>query len=100
TFFVSKRIVVPEEGNEIDAAVFNSVFKHKVLMYLFEDVVKQNPKSLFENCRNAKRYSYICQDFDKLGIEIFGLSVIMDITTIVDGGQTEETDLESTEGSE
>lgn len=100
TFFVNKRIVVPENGHEIDADNFNSMFKHKVLMYLFEDVVKQNPKSLFENCSNAKRYSYICREFDELGIGIFGSSITSEFPTITNGGQPEDTDIESTEGFE
>ncbi|WP_243291609.1 AAA family ATPase [Bacillus sp. FJAT-47783] len=72
TFFISKHIVVPEEGDEIDSETFTKVFKNKVLMYLFEDAAKQIGSSLFKGCKNTTRYSYICDEFDKRGIEIFG----------------------------
>ena len=40
-YFISRNTVVPESGTEIDPKVFNSVFKNKVLMYLFDDAAKQ-----------------------------------------------------------
>lgn len=40
-YFLSRNIVVPSEGNEIDEDVFVSAFKSKVLMYLFDDAAKQ-----------------------------------------------------------
>ena len=55
---------------------FISLFKSKVIMYLFEDVVKMNPTKLFV-CEGAKkrRYSKICEDFDTMGLKIFGIDL-------------------------
>ena len=44
--------------------------KNKVLMYLFDDVVKQK-RRLFFKCEGNCRYSSICSAFDEIGIEIF-----------------------------
>lgn len=68
-YFVSKKILESE-----DDKVFIDVFKNKVLMYLFEDAVKQKRKTFFEECSdksNAVRYSEICKLFDSKGIFIF-----------------------------
>lgn len=71
-YFVSKKIVVPESGNEIDSDKFIKVFKNKVIMYLFEDAAKQKKDKLFEGCfQNSTRYSEICREFDEKGIGIF-----------------------------
>jgi hypothetical protein len=55
-----------------------AVFKNKVLMYLFDDAVKQKRKTFFENCRDVSkgiRYSEICAAFDERGVFIFPDSV-------------------------
>lgn len=71
-YFISRKIVVPENGDEIDRETFIETFKNKVLMYLFEDVVKQKPSALFEGCfKNHSRYSQICKEFEEKGIGIF-----------------------------
>lgn len=71
-YFIGRKIVVPENGNEIDSAKFAKVFKNKVIMYLFEDAAKQRRASLFEGCfQNSTRYSEICKEFDEKGIGIF-----------------------------
>ena len=71
-YFISKNIVVPLEGDEIDRDRFIRVFKNKVIMYLFEDAARQKRSKLFEGCfQNSTRYSEICKAFDKKGIGIF-----------------------------
>lgn len=71
-YFISRDIVVPEFGNEIDRDRFIRVFKNKVIMYLFEDAAKQKRSRLFEGCfSNASRYSEICREFEAKGIGIF-----------------------------
>lgn len=70
-YFLSRKIVVPRTGNEINSDIFISTFKSKVLMYLFEDAAKQKRASLFDGCRDTTQYSSICEEFDKIGIEIF-----------------------------
>lgn len=54
---------------------FNKTFKNKVLMYLFDDVVKQK-RRLFFKCETSSRYSSICSAFDEVGIEIFPEGVV------------------------
>ena len=58
-----------------DDTSFNEAFKNKVLMYLFDDVVKQKRRSFF-NCENSNRYSSICNAFDREGIKIFPDGVV------------------------
>lgn len=74
-FFLNKHIVVPNQGNEINANVFIKAFKNKVLMYLFEDAAKQRRTSLFEGCSDTTKYSSICKEFDLRGVEIFGKGI-------------------------
>jgi 5-methylcytosine-specific restriction endonuclease McrBC GTP-binding regulatory subunit McrB len=67
-YFISKSIL---EG---DADSFMKVFKNKVLMYLFDDAVKQKKNTFFENCKDNKkgvRYSELCDAFDEMGVFIF-----------------------------
>lgn len=67
-YFISKSIL---EG---DVDSFMKVFKNKVLMYLFDDAVKQKKKTFFENSKDDKkgvRYSELCDAFDKKGVFIF-----------------------------
>ena len=54
---------------------FIKLFKSKVLMYLFEDVVKISPTKLFEKCGDHPRYSKICSKFDEIGCGIFGFEL-------------------------
>ncbi len=71
-YFISRSIVVPSEGDEIDRDRFIRVFKNKVIMYLFEDAAKQKRAKLFEGCfQDSTRYSEICREFDAKGIGIF-----------------------------
>ncbi len=71
-YFISRNIVVPESGSEIDNERFIHTFKSKVIMYLFEDAAKQKRPKLFEGCfENSSRYSEICRKFDEIGIGIF-----------------------------
>ncbi len=71
-YFISKNIVVPTDGDEMDREHFIRVFKNKVIMYLFEDAAKQKRAKLFEGCfQDSTRYSEICREFDAKGIGIF-----------------------------
>ncbi len=66
-FFIKKR-------NKTDEQFLES-FKSKVLMYLFEDVCKTNPKLLFAGIDKTKLYfSDIVLAFDKKGVGIFNFS--------------------------
>lgn len=71
-YFISRSIVAPSDGDEIDRDRFIRVFKNKVIMYLFEDAARQKRSKLFEGCfQNSTRYSEICREFDLRGIGIF-----------------------------
>lgn len=71
-YFISRNIVVPASGTEIDSKRFCDVFKHKVLMYLFDDAAKQKRAKLFEgSAKGQARYSKICEAFEEQGIGIF-----------------------------
>lgn len=93
-YFISRKIVVPQNGNEIDRAKFAETFKSKVIMYLFEDAAKQKRPSVFEGCfQNSSRYSEICREFDRKGLGIFNheISLDSDSEDIPIGNGTEET---------
>lgn len=70
-YFISKKNL--PEVDEIDVVTFTSIFKNKVLMYLFDDAAKQKRSSLFAGCRdeNKNLYSQICREFDTKGVYIF-----------------------------
>lgn len=72
-YFIARKIVVPADGGtEIDSKKFCDVFKHKVLMYLFDDAAKQKRGKLFVgSAKGQTRYSKICEAFDEQGIGIF-----------------------------
>ena len=92
-YFISRKIVVPQNGNEIDHDKFIETFKSKVIMYLFEDAAKQKRASLFEGCfQNSSRYSEICREFDEKGLGIFNheISLNSDPEDIRIGNNTEE----------
>lgn len=81
-----------------DNTSFNEAFKNKVLMYLFDDVVKQKRRSFF-NCENSNRYSSICNAFEREGIKIFPDGVVNskwlqeDESTISEDGEPRVTEV-------
>lgn len=71
-FFLSKKVIASDEnGMIIDTKKFVDAFKSKVIMYLYEDAVKQGKHRFFEGCENSK-YSSVCDAFDEIGMGIFG----------------------------
>lgn len=73
-FFLSKKILESDEnGMIIDTKKFMDAFKSKVIMYLYEDAVKQGKHRFFDGCDSSK-YSSVCDAFDKIGVGIFGAS--------------------------
>ena len=78
-YFISRSIVVPKDGDEINRDRFINTFKNKVIMYLFEDAVKQKRPRLFEGCfQNSSRYSEICREFEAKGVGIFNHDIQLD----------------------
>ena len=74
-FFLAKKVIASDEnGMIIDPDKFMEAFKSKVIMYLYEDAVKQRKHDFFNGCDSSK-YSSVCDAFDEKGIAIFGSSV-------------------------
>ena len=75
-YFISRNIVVPENGDEIDRDEFIRTFKNKVIMYLFEDAARSKRARIFDGIsKDDLRYSKICDEFDKKGINIFNKNI-------------------------
>lgn len=72
-FFLSKDVIKSNNDGEIeDPKKFIETFKSKVIMYLYEDAVRQKRYNFFDGCDDRSKYSSICDAFDEKGIEIFG----------------------------
>lgn len=61
-FFVNPEKILSNNSYNMDNKKFNEVFKNKVIMYLFDDAVKQRRGQLFAS--GLTRYSQICTKFD------------------------------------
>lgn len=73
-FFIGDKTKIENAAKEPEQ--FCKSFKSKVLMYLFEDVVKMQPGELFDSKEDINiHYSDICKDFDSKGLKIFVKSV-------------------------
>ncbi len=81
-YFLSKTILeaATNASTNEEKEKYNSMFKSKILMYLFEDVCKINPSLLFSNTGIDGRlhYSDICEAFDNKGLSIFGIELEKD----------------------
>lgn len=74
-FFLSKEVISSSEnGMIIDKDKFINAFKSKVIMYLYEDAVKQGKHRFFDGCPDTGKYSSVCDAFDKMGTAIFGVA--------------------------
>lgn len=82
-YFISKNTL--DLGDES----FRTAFKNKVLMYLFEDAAKQKRSSIFSV--ETTKYSTICKEFDKNGIDIFCNEITSQVKLV------EETSIEDNE---
>lgn len=70
-YFIAKKILESDKDSD-----FIDAFKNKVLMYLFDDAVKQKKDTFFAECKDTNdakkiRYSEICKLFDSKGVFIF-----------------------------
>ena len=69
-FFLSTKILDSVKiANDKTDEIFVDIFKSKVLMYLFEDVMKLNPMDLFDI--QKKQFSLVCEKFDSAGTNVF-----------------------------
>lgn len=88
TFFISNKVL--GSGKVIDAEKFKEVFKSKVIMYLFEDAARQRRDEVFEGSKTdnkALKYSEICDDFDRRGVEIFNDQIVSAIKFLKNDSQ-------------
>lgn len=89
-YFLSSEIIKINE-NSLDNIVedndrFTEEFESKVLMYLFEDVCKQHKDIVFNNNgHDIKRYSSICDTFEKEGLGVFVDNIVksVEVTNVI-----------------
>ncbi len=89
-YFISSSVLLNASNDE-----FLKVFKNKVLMYLFEDAVKQRRSPFFDNCKDGNkgiRYSEICKAFDTKGVFIFPESISKEFTEKPSSDEIKDTD--------
>ena len=75
-FFISKNML---ENALLDEDKFVKAFESKVIMYLFEDVMKMRPANIFKGHNGKMIFSDICKTFEAKGEELFGINDIEDI---------------------
>ena len=78
-FFISKSVLdnmSKSLGDSKAEDAFIKAFESKVIMYLFEDVMKMRPEKIFIGCKEKKLFSKICEAFETDGEKIFGLDNI------------------------
>lgn len=78
-FFISKPVldnISNALGDTKAEDAFVKSFESKVIMYLFEDVMKMRPEKIFIGCKDKKLFSKICEAFETDGEKIFGLNDI------------------------
>ncbi|WMC94008.1 AAA family ATPase [Kineothrix sp. MB12-C1] len=73
-FFISKSVLENALRDEEAKDNFVKSFESKVIMYLFEDVMKMRPEKIFPGCKERKLFSKICEAFETDGEKIFGIS--------------------------
>lgn len=86
-FFLSKELLMNAAKDEEKERSFVKAFESKVIMYLFEDVMKMSPEKIFKGYfadHGKKIYSEICKAFEMDGIGIFGLELNVKDTTNFD----------------
>lgn len=86
-FFLSKDLLANAVNDTTKEDTFIKAFESKVIMYLFEDVMKMNPDKIFKGYakQNGKKiYSEICKAFELDGIGIFDLGLDVSDTKIID----------------
>lgn len=71
-FFIGREKLLKAKKDVDD---FIKTFMSKVIMYLYEDVVKIAPTKLFKECGDHPKYTDICEKFKAEGIAIFGLKL-------------------------
>lgn len=72
-FFLSQNML---ENACVNEERFVKAFQSKVIMYLFEDVMKMRPANIFKGHKGKMIFSEICRTFEEKGEGLFGISDI------------------------
>lgn len=75
-FFLSKNLLEHALDNAEKEDKFVKAFESKVLLYLFEDVMKMRPAALFKGHRGKMMFSELCNTFEENGAGVFGITDI------------------------
>lgn len=77
-FFLSKDLLDNAMNNQDSEKIFIKAFESKVIMYLFEDVMKMKPQIIFKGHANKNGkmiFSEICRAFEEDGEMIFDIDL-------------------------
>lgn len=72
-FFMSKNMLECAVEDEEAENHFVKAFESKVIMYLFEDVMKMRPQNIFRGHDGKMIFSDICMDFEVNREKVFGI---------------------------
>lgn len=72
-FFMSKNLLECAVEDEEAEKHFVKAFESKVIMYLFEDVMKMRPQNIFRGHDGKMIFSDICMDFELNREKVFGI---------------------------
>lgn len=72
-FFMSKTLLESALEDQESEKRFVKAFESKVIMYLFEDVMKMRPQNIFRGHTGRMIFSDICADFEMNREKIFGI---------------------------
>ncbi|MDE6606254.1 MAG: AAA family ATPase [Lachnospiraceae bacterium] len=75
-FFISKNML---ENALTDENRFVKAVESKVIMYLFEDVMKMRPANIFKGHKGKMVFSQICRTFEENGEKVFGITDIEEV---------------------
>lgn len=73
-FFLSKHVLEGACADEESEERFIKAFENKVIMYLFEDVMKMRPACIFREHKGRMVFSEICRTFEEKDVGLFGIN--------------------------
>lgn len=74
-FFINCNSIKKRSSNILDEHEFKTIFKNKVLMYLYEDAARYK-KEIFRDGKNNILLSTVFKNFDERGIEVFNDEIV------------------------
>lgn len=73
-FFLSKNLLEHALDDARCEDRFVKAFESKVLLYLFEDVMKMRPANIFRGHKGKMIFSELCKTFEENGVGLFGVT--------------------------